>query len=144
MTDEGRKRIENYSDLNVYRNAFSGAMTIFELSKSFPIEERYSLVDQLRRSSRSVCANIAEAWRKRRYSAHFVSKLSDAESEAEETRVWLSFAKTCGYASNEVIEELDRSYDQILAQLVTMIAGPKNWSLPPASQRARLRPASKA
>jgi four helix bundle protein len=87
--------IRSYRDLNVYQDAMSCAMGIFEATTSFPREERYSLVDQIRRSSRSVCANLAEVWRKRRYRANFISKLSDAESEAEETRVWLEFPHRC-------------------------------------------------
>jgi len=83
------EKIKSYKDLRVFQAAMDAAMAIFELTKSFPLGEKYSLVDQIRRSSRSVCANIAEAWRKRRYAAHFQSKLSDAETEAEETRVWL-------------------------------------------------------
>ena len=79
--------IRSYRELDVYRSAMDAAMRIFEITKSFPPEEKYSLVDQVRRSSRSICANLAEAWRKRRYEAHFVSKMSDAESEAEETRL---------------------------------------------------------
>ena len=106
-------------------------MQIFELTKRFPREERYSLVDQIRRSSRSVCANIAEAWRKRRYEAHFVSKLSDAESEAEETRVWLQFAVRCRYVDLETAGKLDVIYDRILRQLVTMISAPGDWALRP-------------
>jgi four helix bundle protein len=105
------------------------AMRIFELSKRFPAEEKFSLVDQIRRSSRSVCANIAEAWRKRRYQAHFVSKLSDAESEAEETRVWLEFACRCGYLTTAQAEELDDLYDQILGQLVRMISESEQWTI---------------
>ena len=81
--------IRSYRELRVYQNAFESTMKFFEFTKNFPAEEKYSMVDQMRRSSRSVCANLAEAWRKRRYPAHFVSKLSDCESEAEETRVWL-------------------------------------------------------
>lgn len=101
------------------------AMEIFGLSKRFPDEEKFSMVDQMRRSSRSVCTNLAEAWRKRRYPAHFASKLSDAESEAEETRVWIEFAYRCGYLSGENAEELDELYDKILAQLVRMASDPK-------------------
>ena len=86
-------RIQSHEELEVYRLAFKAAMRIFELSKSFPLEERYALTDQIRRSSRSVCSNIAEAWRKRRYEAAFVSKLNDAEAEAAETQTWVSFAK---------------------------------------------------
>ena len=85
-----KKLIKTHRDLVVYRASFDLAMRIFEESKSFPKEERYSLTDQVRRSSRSVCANLAEAWRKRRYEASFISKLSDAEAEAAETQVWWS------------------------------------------------------
>src|SRR5690242_21383110 len=104
-------------------------MEIFELSKKFPKEETYALTDQVRRCSRSVCANLAEAWRKRRYEAHFVSKLSDAEAEAEETRVWLEFALNCRYIQREAFDELDASYDKILAQLVRMLSAPKQWKI---------------
>lgn len=89
------ERIRSYKDLRVYQNSVEAAMKIFEITKGFPVEERYSLVDQIRRSSRSVCANIAEAWRKRRYKAAFIAKMSDAESEAAETQVWLEFSTKC-------------------------------------------------
>jgi four helix bundle protein len=125
----GRGHIESYRDLRVYRAAVDAAMRIFELTGTFPVEERYSMVDQIRRSSRSVCANIAEGWRKRRYKAHFVSKLSDAESEAEETRVWLEFAWRCGYLSQPQVADLDAAYDGILAQLVRMISEPEKWTI---------------
>ena len=105
------------------------AMRIFELTKSFPVEERYSLTDQIRRASRSVCSNLGEAWRKRRYRAHFVSKLSDSEGEAEETRVWLEFSDRCGYMSDSAASELDQEYDRIIAQLVRMIDKPEQWSI---------------
>lgn len=93
------EKINSYNELRVYQNAMEGAMEIFRITKEFPTEERYSMVDQMRRSSRSVCANIAEAWRKRRYKAAFIAKLSDAESEACETQVWIEFANKCGYYS---------------------------------------------
>jgi len=86
------EKIKSYRDLRVYQNAMDAAMEIYEISKQFPIEERYSLIDQIRRSSRSVCANLAEAWRKRRYKAAFIAKISDVETEACETQVWLEFA----------------------------------------------------
>lgn len=121
--------IRNYRELRVYQNAFESAMKIFELTKSFPVEEKYSMVDQMRRSSRSVCANLAEAWRKRRYPAHFVSKLSDCESEAEETRVWLEFALSCKYINQQVFNELDSNYDLIIGQVVKMIAEPQKWKI---------------
>jgi four helix bundle protein len=104
-------------------------MRIFEITKRFPAEERFSMVDQMRRSSRSVCTNIAEAWRKRRYPAHFASKLSDSEGEAEETRVWLELAFRCAYISKTEATELDSTYDNILAQLVRMIAHPEQWTI---------------
>lgn len=103
------------------------AMRIFELTKHFPIEERYSLTDQIRRASRSVCTNIGEGWRKRRYRAHFISKLCDSEGEAEETRVWLEFSWRCGYMSKKDASELDEEYHHIIAQLVTMIDRPEQW-----------------
>ena len=121
------ERIESYKDLQVYQNAMEAAMEIFRLSKSFPPEEKYSLVDQMRRSSRSVCANIAEAWRKRRYKAAFIAKLSDAESEACETQVWIEFAKRCNYTSAEIMEKLDDVYNYIIAQLVKIIDEVDKW-----------------
>ena len=121
--------IRSYKELRVYQAAMDAAMRIFELTKRFPAEEKFSMVDQMRRSSRSVCANIAEAWRKRRYPAHFVSKLSDSESEAEETRVWLEFARRCGYITEAEARELDDVYDKILGQIVRMIAEPGQWTI---------------
>ena len=105
-------------------------MEIFKMSKSFPVEERYSLTDQIRRSSRSVCANITEAWRKRRYPASFIAKLSDAEGEAAETQTWLQFAVECEYVSRDVARNLYSQYDAILGMLVTMINNPNAWTLP--------------
>ncbi len=104
-------------------------MRIFEISKGFPLEERYSLIDQIRRSSRSVCANIAEAWRKRRYPNAFVSKLSDAEAEAAETQVWLEFALRCGYIDQTLFDELDQVYDHIQGKLVNMMSNPEKWKI---------------
>lgn len=118
--------IRSYRELRVYQNAFEAAMTLFEMTKAFPTEEKYSMVDQMRRSSRSVCSNIGEAWRKRRYPAHFASKLSDSEGEAEETRVWLEFSFRCKYINSHTFNELDEKYDLILGQLVRMIAEPEN------------------
>ncbi len=127
MRDEQEKRIRSYKELRVYRLAMDAAMRIFVLTKKFPKEERYSLTGQIRRSSRSVCANIAEAWRKRRYEAAFVSKLSDVETEAEETRVWLEFSLKCEYLDQATTKDLDDTYDRILAQIVTMIQEPEKW-----------------
>jgi four helix bundle protein len=120
-------KIKDYKDLRVYQMAMNGAMKIFELSKKLPLEEKYSLVDQIRRSSRSVCANIAEAWRKRRYKAAFISRLNDAECEAEETRVWLEFCLRCKYCSKNMVTDLDKTYDAIIAQIVKMIIQPEKW-----------------
>jgi four helix bundle protein len=121
------EKIARYKDLRVYQNAMAAAMEIFQLSKGFPSEEKYSLVDQMRRSARSVCANIAEAWRKRRYKAAFVVKLSDAESEACETQVWIEFAKRCNYFNVETMEKLDNMYNHIIAQLVKVIDEADKW-----------------
>lgn len=119
--------ISSYKELRVYQAAMQAAMRIFELSKHFPIEERYSLTDQIRRASRSVCSNVGEGWRKRRYRAHFISKLSDSEGEAEETRVWLEFSWRCGYMSKKDALDLDETYDHIISQLVIMIDKPEQW-----------------
>jgi four helix bundle protein len=125
------KRIVVHRDLEVYRKGFDAAMRIFALSKSFPKEETYSLTDQMRRSSRSVCANFAEAWRKRRYEGSFISELSDAESEAAETQVWLEFAVKCEYVDRDAALALYQSYDEILATLVGMINHPETWTIRP-------------
>jgi len=130
-----KKLIRTHHDLEVYQTAFNLAMKIFQESKSFPKEERYSLTDQVRRSSRSVCANLAEAWRKRRYEASFLSKLSDAEAEGAETQVWLEFAVQCGYLEVEVGQELSASYDNILGKIVSLINNPQPWLLPGAKRR---------
>ncbi|HEY8186934.1 MAG TPA: four helix bundle protein [Pyrinomonadaceae bacterium] len=129
--------IRSYKDLRVYQAAIDAAMRIFEITKRFPAEERFSMVDQMRRSSRSVCTNIAEAWRKRRYTAHFVSKLSDSEGEAEETRVWIEIAFRCGYISKTEADELDQTYDGILGQLVRMIEHPEQWTIRTGKTRAK-------
>ncbi len=123
------KKIKSHRELRVYQAAMDATMRIFERSKDFPAEEKYALTDQVRRSSRSVCANLAEAWRKRRYEKHFVSKLSDAESEAEETRVWIEIAFRCGYLNRGEANALYEAYDHILAQLVLMIRNPDKWTL---------------
>jgi four helix bundle protein len=123
----GDRVIQSHEELDVYQMAFKTAMRIFEVSKGFPREETYSLTDQMRRSSRSVCSNIAEAWRKRRYEAAFVSKLNDAESEAAETQTWLQFAVECGYLAPEIGAELRQTYDYIIGKLVSMIVRPDPW-----------------
>jgi four helix bundle protein len=125
----GKKRIVTHRDLEVYQKAMAAAMEIFELSKSFPKEETYSLTDQIRRSSRSVCTNLAEAWRKRRYEKAFTSKLSDIEGEAAETQVWLEFAVRCGYLQKEVGRRLYTTYDEIIRTVVGMINHLETWLL---------------
>ena len=119
--------IKSFRELTVYQKAFEQAMRIYELTKRFPIEERYSLTDQMRRASRSVCTNIGEAWRKRRYVAHFVSKLSDADAEATETMIWLDFSLSCGYLDAKVHADLSSEYDQIGKMLGSMIATPEKF-----------------
>jgi four helix bundle protein len=122
-------KIASYDSLHVYQNAFQRAMQIFEITRRFPSEERYSLTDQIRRSSRSVCANLAEAWRKRRYEAAFIAKLSDSESEANETQVWLDFAVHCRYLEATTGQLLKGEYDHIIGQIVCMARNPKDWIL---------------
>ena len=124
-----KQRIKTHEDLDVYQLAFDTAMKIFELSKKFPVEERYSLTDQIRRSSRSVCANLAEAWRKRRYKAAFLAKSNDCEAEAAETRVWIRFAVKCGYLGTHSGQELYETNNHILGSMVKMINAPDNWLL---------------
>lgn len=120
--DEGRekKKINSVRELDVYRLAFDTAMEIYTISKGFPKEEQYALTDQIRRSSRSICANLAEAWRKRRYEAVFVNKLSDSSQECAETQTWLEFGKACKYINEEIFKKLDEKYEHIFAMLITM------------------------
>ncbi len=117
----------SFRDLTVYKKAFALAMEIFELTKSFPKEERYSLTDQIRRSSRSVCAHIGEAYRKRQYVAYFVSKSSDGDMENTETRVWLDFALACKYITIDIKESLDTKSEEIGKQLNHMIENPQKY-----------------
>jgi len=122
MTDEKRKtkKISRVRELEVYKLAFDAAMEIFEISKSFPKEETYSLTDQVRKSSRSVCTNLSEGWRKRRYKAVFINKLSDAGQEAAETQTWMEFALACRYIEKKTFKRLDEKYEHIFAMLFTM------------------------
>jgi four helix bundle protein len=119
--------VRRFRELDVYQGTILLVLRIFEVSGNFPIEERYTLTDQVRRSSRSVCANLAEAWRKRRYQAAFVSKLSDAESEAAETQVHVEIAFRQNYLKQEVFDEIDDACDKILAQIVKMIDHSDRW-----------------
>ncbi|MBU0650924.1 four helix bundle protein [bacterium] len=114
------KRVRNVRELEVYKISFEAAMKIFEISKKFPKDERYSLVSQIRRSSRSVCSNLAEGWRKRRYSAVFINKLSDSSQEATETQTWLEFALACKYIDLKFYEEMQDIYEHICAMLINM------------------------
>ena len=123
------QKILSHHQLDVYKRAFKVAMQVFEVSKKFPREEMYSLTDQVRRSSRSVCTNLAEAWRKRRYEAAFVSKLNDSETEAAETQVWIEFAVASGYMGKEQAKEVYRAYNSIISTLVGMINHPETWVL---------------
>ena len=132
-------KIESYRDLRVYQAAIKAALKIFRITESFPKEEKYSMTDQMRRSSRSVCTNIGEAWRKRRYEAAFVSKLSDAETEAAETQVWAEMALRCGYWQREIFFELDGHYDNIIGKLVRMIDNPRPWLIVDTKNRDRAK-----
>ncbi len=127
--EEKGKVIRVHRDLEVYRMAFEAAMRVFEFSKGFPVEERYSLTDQIRRSSRSVAANLAEAWRRRRYPAAFVQGLNCCEAEAAETQAWLEFAVKCGYLDREQARAPYTEYDLILGKLVSMINHPETFLL---------------
>jgi four helix bundle protein len=120
-------RVVKHTDLKVYQRARTAARQVFDLSKKFPKSEQYSLTDQIRRCSRSVCGNTAEAWRKRRYPNAFVCKLNDSEGEAAETQVWLEFAVECKYIDREAAAEVYRDYDAIIGMLVNMINQPENW-----------------
>ena len=122
------EKIRTHRDLKVFLLSFESGMEIFNLSKTFPKEEKYSLTDQIRRSSRSVSGNTAEAFRKRRYPKAFVAKLSDAEGEAAETQVWLDYALACNYIDNKAHTVLNDKYDHIIAMLVNMNNKPENWS----------------
>lgn len=137
------KLVKSYKDLDVYQMAMAGAMIIFERTKSFPLEEKYSLTDQIRRSSRSVCANIAEAWRKRRYKMAFISKLSDAETEADETLVWLEFALHCTYIDKSTFSYIADKYDKIIGKLVMMISAPDRWLLEAVENKERKKKISR-
>jgi four helix bundle protein len=123
-------RISRVNDLEVYKMSFDASMKLFELSKHFPKEEKYALTDQMRRSSRSVCANLAEAWQKRMYKAAFIAKLSDCVAEASETQTWLEFAVKCEYLEPEVGREIYKTYGFICGKIIRMMTAPTNWLLP--------------
>lgn len=122
--------VNSFRDLQVYQRSFDLAMRIFRLSAEFPKAEQYSLTDQIRRSSRSVSANISEAWGKRRYPAVFVNNLSDSEAESLETQVWLDFAVACGYLDLNVAEEIRAEYDSLVHSIVGMQNHHEQWCFP--------------
>lgn len=116
-----------YRELNVYQLAYKLAMEVFEVSKSFPKEEKYSLTDQIRRSSRSVCANIGEGYRKRKYPKHFSSKMTDADGECSETQIWLDFARDCKYIDSEVRNKMFIEYEGVGRMLGSMADNPEKF-----------------
>lgn len=122
-------KINSHKELSVYRNSFELALTIHKLSQGLPPEEKYSLTDQIRRSSRSVAANIAESFSKRKYPKYFINKLLDSKGEAAETQVWLGFAHSFGYLNEKTILILDEKYEHIQAQILRMIQYPEKWSI---------------
>lgn len=134
-----KENIRSYKELRVFQKAINLAMEIFQITKTFPKEEQYSLTDQIRRSSRSVCSNLGEAWRKRRYQAAFISKLSDAETEAAETQIWIEFAYRCQYLSQEKANYFDGEYNHVIAQIVTMIDGSSEWLIKSSAESPRRR-----
>ena len=129
---KGRKaKVVRHTDLEVYERAFEASMRVFRLSKAFPSEEKYSLTDQVRRSSRSVAANIAEGWRNRRYPASFVNRLNDSEGEPAETQSWLQFAVESEYLDAEETRSFYAEYDDLIGMLVTIQNNPEKWTLTP-------------
>jgi len=131
----GYQQLKGYRDLKVYQLAYKLAMDIFSASKAFPRDERYSLTAQIRRSSRSVAANIAEGFRKRQYPKMFVSKLADSDGEATETQVWLDFARDCEYLAIEKHDELLKGYEEVGRMLGVMISMPEKFL--PSNQRGK-------
>lgn len=123
--------IKYHKDLKVYQESFSAAMKIFEITKSFPTEEKYSLTSQIRRSSRSVCGNLAEGWRKRRYPKLFENKLIDADGEASETQNWLNFALAYKSIDEQTYQNLYEQYNQILSMLTSMTVNSEKWTFNP-------------
>ena len=121
--------ITSVRDLNVFKLAYESALEIYKITKAFPVEERYDLTSQIRRSAKSVAANILEAWRRRRYPKNFVSKLNDAETEADETILWLDMSKDLGYIDHETYLKMHDKYEHILAMLVNMIRNPEKWKV---------------
>lgn len=129
INERSTDTITRHTQLKVYQRAYAAAMRVFQLSKGFPKEERYSLSDQIRHSSRSVAANLAEARRKRRYAAAFVSKLNDSEAKAAETQVWLQFAVDSEYLDKAEARLLYQEYEEVISMLVSMANSPEKWTL---------------
>jgi len=128
--NDGTRLVRNHFDWDIFKQAYQSSMQVFRLTKTFPLEERYSLTDQVRRSSRGVCANLAEAWRRRRYEGMFLMRLNDAEAEAAETQTWLAFAVSCEYVSREEVADLVSVYDTIIGTIVNITRNPSPWLLP--------------
>jgi len=126
---KSREVIRDYRDLRVYQGAIEAAMQLLEITKGFPAEERGAMVAQMRRSSRSVCASIGEAWRRRRSQTDFVARLSNSAAQAEETRVWIDLASRCRYLTAEQENELSQRYDRICAQLAKMTSEAERWTV---------------
>lgn len=122
--------IQRVQELRVYDTAFEVAMRLFEASRSWPTEERYALTDQVRRASRAVCANLAEAWAKRTYPRHFVAKVTDAHGEAAETQVWIAFAQRCSYLAPDEARDLTTRCDHVIGALVPMSRQTDRWCGP--------------
>ena len=120
MRMERKRELKHFGDLDVYQKSFKAAMRIYEITKSFPSEEKYSLVDQIRRSSRAVCTNLSEGWRKRKYIAVFKNKLTDSMQEASETQSWLEFCLACNYVEKALFDEFDNEYEGIISMLNAM------------------------
>jgi len=123
--------VRHYRELDVYQNAMNLALKVFESTKHWPSEERFNLSDQIRRSSRSVCTDLAEAWRKRRYRAAFVAKLSDSETEAAETQVSAEIAKRCRYFDEATFRDIDECYEKVIGQIVRMVDQSEKWLIKP-------------
>jgi len=121
--------IKNVRELDVFKLAYNSALEVYKITKTFPVEERYDLISQIRRSAKSVPGNILEAWRRRRYPKNFVSKLNEAETEADETMLWLDMSKDLGYLDEGAYVAIRDKYEHILAMLINMIRNPEKWKV---------------
>jgi four helix bundle protein len=133
-TDMG-DRINSYKDLWVFQNALHTAMRVYLATEPVVAEDRFSIIDPMRRSSRQVCTNIARAWRKRRFKTPFIAKLKESEGDACETQVWIEFARQCHYMDEDLCKELDGAYGQIIGQLCRMMDQPDKWLLRKSQNR---------